>query len=77
MAGLAQGPEEALSSLVKFTKSYKDHPLLPDVYFFLAKFLHTRMDNHAKAKEILGYLTKNYASHEVAGSAEKYLQQIA
>ena len=70
-------PKEALNSLLKFTKSYNDHPLLPDVYFFLAKFLHTRMDNHAKAKEILGYLTRNYASHEVAGSAEKYLQQIA
>jgi tetratricopeptide (TPR) repeat protein len=70
-------PKEALYSLVKFTRSYKDHPLLPEVYFFLAKFLHTRMDNHAKAKEILGYLTRNFASHEVAGSAEKYLQQIA
>jgi tetratricopeptide (TPR) repeat protein len=70
-------PKEALNSLLKFTKSYKDHPLLPDVYFFLAKFLHTRMDNHAKAKEILAYLTRHYANHEVAGSAQKYLQQIA
>ena len=70
-------PKDALNSLVQFAKTYPDHPLLPEVYFFLAKFLHTRMDNHAKAKEILSYLTNRYPNHAISGSVQKYMQQMA
>jgi len=69
-------PKDALYSLVKFVKTYPDHPLLPEVYFFLAKFLHTRMDNHAKAREILSYLTNRYPNHTISGSVQKYMQQL-
>jgi tetratricopeptide (TPR) repeat protein len=70
-------PKDALNSLLQFAKSYPDHPLLPEVYFFLAKFLHTRMDNHAKAREILSYLTNKYPNHAISGSVQKYMQQLA
>jgi tetratricopeptide (TPR) repeat protein len=70
-------PKEALNSLLQFIKSYPDHPLLPEVYFFLAKFLHTRMDNHAKAREILNHLTSKYPDHDISGSVQKYIQQLA
>jgi tetratricopeptide (TPR) repeat protein len=70
-------PKDALISLLQFTKTYPDHPLLPEVYFFLAKFLHTRMDNHAKAREILSYLTNNYPNHAISGRVQKYMQQLA
>ncbi|MCK4838316.1 MAG: tetratricopeptide repeat protein, partial [Desulfobulbaceae bacterium] len=69
-------PKLALNLLAKFTKVYPDHHLLPDVYFFLAKFLHTRMNNQAKARQILELLMKKYSGHPIAVSAEKYVQQL-
>lgn len=69
-------PKLALNMLAKFTKAYPDHPLLPEVYFFLAKFLHTRMNNQAKARQILDLLMRKYTGHPVAVSAEKYVQQL-
>jgi tetratricopeptide (TPR) repeat protein len=72
-----QDPKLALHLLAKFTKTYPDHPLLPDVYFFLAKLLHSRLNNQAKARQILEMLIKRYGDHPVAVSAGKYARQMA
>ncbi len=69
-------PKLALNLLVKFTREYPDHPLMPDVYFFLAKFLHTRMNNEGKARQVLDLVMSKYSGHPVAVSAEKYIQQM-
>jgi tetratricopeptide (TPR) repeat protein len=70
-------PKLALSLLIKFTKTYPDHPLLPEVYFFLAKFLHTRMKEQEKARQVLTHLIKKFSGHPAAESAEKYARQLA
>jgi tetratricopeptide (TPR) repeat protein len=69
-------PKLALNLLVKFTRNYPDHPLLPDVYFFLAKLFHTRMKDHDKTKQILAHLISKYSGHPAAESAEKYARQL-
>lgn len=70
-------PKLGFNLLVRFTKAYPDHPLLPEVYFFLGKFLHTRMKDTEKARQVLALVVKKFADHPAAVSAEKYAGQLA
>lgn len=69
-------PKLAMHLLVKFTRTYPDHPTLPDVYFLFAKLLHTRMNNHGKAKEVLEMLVKKYGDHPIGVNAGNYIRQM-
>lgn len=65
--------KKALAAYAYFTKQYKKHPLIPDVYFRLAKLLHEQANNSDKAKQILKGIVKTWPQHELAPKATKYL----
>lgn len=74
---LSREPKEAARALIRFIKEYPDHISLPDVYFSLAKIMHTRLDNHAKAKQILRHVLKRYPDHDITGTVKNYIEQMA
>jgi tetratricopeptide (TPR) repeat protein len=68
--------KKAINVYVLFLKEYKNHALQPEVYFGLAKLLHERAGNSAKARQILKALLKTYPEHALAADAKKYLMAV-
>jgi TolA-binding protein len=68
--------KKAINAYVLFVKEYKNHALQPEVYFELAKLLHERAGNSAKARQILKALMKTYPGHALAADARKYLLAV-
>ena len=66
----------ALTSLSSFTKKYKDHPLIYEVYLKMARILKEKMNNANKAKEIIRYLITKYPGHELQPHAKRYWQLL-
>jgi tetratricopeptide (TPR) repeat protein len=69
--------KKALATYVYFTKQYKKHPLMPDVYYQLAKLLHEHADNSGKAKQILKGIIKTWPQHKRVPEATKYLASLS
>lgn len=66
----------AMNMAVKFIKADPVHALIPDAYFLLARILHERLNNNAKAQEILQAIIKRFPEHDLADKARLYLQQL-
>jgi len=66
----------ALTTLHSFTKKYKDHHLIYEVYLKMARILKEKMNNINKAKEIIRYLITKYPGHELQPQAKRYWQLL-
>ena len=69
--------KQAISTYVYFTKQFKSHQRLPEVYFKLAQLLHERANNSSKARQILQAIIKSYPKHDLIPQAKEYLAMVA
>jgi len=63
-----------LNTLLRYTKSYKDDPLLYEVYLKIAQIFKEKMNDTNKAKKIIRYIVKKYPQHELQPQAKLYWQ---
>jgi len=75
---LAQRGEtkQAVNACLRLTKTYPEHAVLPEVYFFMAKVLNEKLNNKIKAKKIISWSTKKYPDHKTTPMAKRYLAAI-
>ncbi len=69
--------KNAMETYAYFLRQFKNHPLRPQTYYNLAKLLHERGNNSAKAKEILAAIVKHYPDHGLSAEIREYLVQIS
>lgn len=67
----------AVATYSYFARHYKKHPLIPEVYFQLARLLHEKGQDTEKAKEILAAIIKAFPKHDLAPKAKEYLTLVA
>jgi len=75
---LAQKGEtkQAINACLRLTKTYPEHAVLPEAYFFMAKVLNEKLKNKIKAKKIISWSTKKYPDHKTTPMARRYLAAI-
>lgn len=69
-------PEEALAAFGEFIKLDSANPLIQNAYFLMAKTYHEKLNNPAKASEILNYLISTFPFHENTAMVRQYLGKI-
>ncbi len=68
--------KQAINACLRLTKTYPEHAVLPEVYFFMAKVLNEKLNNKVKAKKIISWSTKKYPDHKTTPMAQRYLAAI-
>ncbi len=68
--------KSAMNACLHLAKTYPDHAVLPEVYFFMAKLLNEHLNNKIKAKKIITWLTQKYPKHKSTTMAQRYLVVI-
>lgn len=69
--------KSALAAYAYFTKHFKKHYLLPEVYFKLAMLFHEKGRKSDKAKQILRGIIKAFPSHDLTPKAAQYLKMVS
>ena len=68
--------KQAMNACLSLTKTYPEHAVIPEVYFFMAKVLNEKLNNKIKAKKIINWSMKKYPDHRTTPTARRYLAAI-
>ena len=68
--------KQAMNACLILTKTYPEHSVIPEVYFFMAKVLNEKLNNKIKAKKIISWSMKKYPDHRTTPTARRYLAAI-
>ena len=63
-------------TLVRFVKTHKGHQLVPNACFILARGLHEKMHDSARAEKLLKNVIQRYPHHDLTVHAQKYLAEM-
>lgn len=66
----------AIAAFNKFIKNYPTDPLLPKICFSAAQIFNEKLNNHAKAKQILATLLMRFPNDDLAPFIRAYLNKI-
>jgi len=70
-------PRSGAETLVRFLKANKDHGLVPNAYFSLARSLHEKLNNSARADQIMKNIIQKFPHHDLAVHAQRYLAEMS
>jgi tetratricopeptide (TPR) repeat protein len=70
------GAKLGMNSLVQFIRTNPQHAMAPKAHFVLARNLHEKFHNPAKAEQVLQGLIQRYPDHDLAAHAGQYLERI-
>jgi hypothetical protein len=65
-------PRSGAETLVRFLKANKEHGLVPNAYFSLARCFHEKLNNSIRAEQILKSIIQKFPHHDLAVHAQRY-----
>lgn len=69
-------PRMALALVNNLHKDFPNFEGIPDAYLMVAQLLCEKFNEDVRARQVLEFILKNYASHPQAGAAREYLKII-
>lgn len=69
--------KESIRAYSAFTRLYKQHPMIPNVYFRAAEIFNEKLNQKEKALNMLNALIKNYPNHDIMPYVKQYIKRIS